>query len=89
MKEIFRYALADQGDELVKYAKQRVEALLRCEVPASEVVLAKSCKGRVVRTPVKAPDDVDFTKDYSKPDSMAQVRVPNGALNSAWASPPA
>ena len=46
MKEIFRYALADQGDELVKYAKQRVEALLRCEVPASEVVLAKSCKGR-------------------------------------------
>ncbi|MGB1499681.1 MAG: DNA polymerase domain-containing protein [Poseidonia sp.] len=75
MKEIFRYALADQGDELVKYAKQRVEALLRCEVPASEVVLAKSCKGRVVRTPVKTPDDVDFTKDYSKPDSMAQVRV--------------
>tara|TARA_B100000035_G_scaffold149946_1_gene127786 strand:+ start:6098 stop:8680 length:2583 start_codon:yes stop_codon:yes gene_type:complete len=75
MKEIFRYALADQGDELVAYAKQRVEALRNGEVAASEVVLAKSCKGRVVRTPVKKPDDVDFTKDYSKPDSMAQVRV--------------
>ena len=75
MKEIFRYALADQGDELVAYAKQRVEALRKGAVPASEVVLAKSCKGRVVRTPVKAPDDVDFTKDYSKPDSMVQVRV--------------
>ena len=75
MKEIFRYALADQGDELVAYAKQRVEALRKCEVPASEVVLAKSCKGRVVRTPVKTPEDVDFTKDYSKPDSMVQVRV--------------
>ena len=75
MKQIFRYALADQGDELVAYAKQRVEALRKCEVPASEVVLAKSCKGRVVRTPVKTPEDVDFTKDYSKPDSMVQVRV--------------
>ena len=52
-----------------------VEALRKCEVPASEVVLAKSCKGRVVRTPVKTPEDVDFTKDYSKPDSMVQVRV--------------
>ena len=75
MKEIFRYTLADQGDELVAYAKQRVEALRSCKVPASEVVLAKSCKGRVVRTPVKAAADVDFTKDYSKPDSMVQVRV--------------
>ena len=75
MKEIFRFALADQGDELVAYAKQRVEALRSGKVPASEVVLAKSCKGRVVRTPVKTPDDVDFTKDYSKPDSMVQVRV--------------
>ena len=75
MKEIFRYALADQGDELVAYAKKRVEALRRSRVPASEVVLAKSCKGRVVRTPVKTATDVDFTKDYAKPDSMAQVRV--------------
>ena len=75
MKEIFRYALADRGDELVAYAKQRVEALRNGEVPASEVVLAKSCKGRVVRTPVKSPKDVDFTRDYAKPDSMAQVRV--------------
>ena len=75
MKEIFRYTLADQGDELVAYAKQRVEALRSCKVPASEVVLAKSCKGRVVRTPVKTAADVDFTKDYSKPDSMVQVRV--------------
>ena len=39
------------------------------------MVLAKSCKGRVVRTPVKTAADVDFTKDYSKPDSMVQVRV--------------
>jgi DNA polymerase elongation subunit (family B) len=75
MKEIFRYALADQGDELVAYAKKRVEALRQSRVPASEVVLAKSCKGRVVRTPVKTATDVDFTKDYAKPDSMAQVRV--------------
>ncbi len=75
MKEIFRYTLADQGDELVAYAKQQVEALRTCQVPASEVVLAKSCKGRIVRTPVKTADDVDFTKDYSKPDSMVQVRV--------------
>ena len=75
MKEIFRYALADQGDALVAFAKKRVEALRQGEVPASQVVLAKSCKGRVVRTPVKSRDDVDFTRDYTNPDSMAQVRV--------------
>ena len=27
------------------------------------------------RTPVKSAADVDFTRDYAKPDSMAQVRV--------------
>ena len=75
MKEIFRYALADRGDDLVAYAKKRVESLRNGEVPSSEVVLAKSCKGRVVRTPVKTTADVDFTRDYAKPDSMAQVRV--------------
>ncbi len=75
MKEIFRYALADRGDDLVAYAKKRVESLRNGEVPSSEVVLAKSCKGRVVRTPVKTAADVDFTRDYAKPDSMAQVRV--------------
>ena len=75
MKEIFRYALADRGDDLVAYAKKRVESLRNGEVPSSEVVLAKSCKGRVVRTPVKTAEDVDFTRDYAKPDSMAQVRV--------------
>ena len=75
MKEVFRYALADEGEALVDYAKKRVQALLRREVSAREVVLAKSCKGRVLRTPVKSPDDVDFSKDYTNPNSMAQVRV--------------
>ena len=75
MKEIFRYALADEGDALVDYARQRVQALRTNEVPIQDVVLAKTCKGRVVRTPVKSVDDVDFTKDYSRPDSMAQVRI--------------
>ena len=75
MKEVFRFALADQGEALVDYAKARVQALLRREVPAREVVLARSCKGRVLRTPVKSPEDVDFSRDYSNPNSMAQVRV--------------
>ena len=75
MKEVFRFALADEGEALVDYAKKRVQALLRREVSAREVVLAKSCKGRVLRTPVKSPDDVDFSKDYTNPNSMAQVRV--------------
>ena len=75
MKQVFRFALADQGEALVDYAKGRVQALLKREVPAREVVLAKSCKGRVLRTPVKSPDDVDFSKDYANPNSMAQVRV--------------
>jgi DNA polymerase I len=81
MKEVFRFALADQGEALVDYAKARVQALLRREVPAREVVLAKSCKGRVLRTPVKSPEDVDFSKDYSNPNSMAQVRVARQRIN--------
>jgi DNA polymerase I len=75
MREVFAYALADQGDALVEYAKERVQALRDGTVPARDVVLAKSCKGRVVRTPVKSVEDVDFSKDYTNPDSMAQVRV--------------
>jgi DNA polymerase I len=75
MREVFAYALADRGDELVEFAKQRVQALRDGAVPARDVVLAKSCKGRVIRTPVKSAEDVDFTKDYTNPDSMAQVRV--------------
>ena len=75
MREVFRYALADRGDQLVEYARAQVLALKEGSVPPREVVLAKSCKGRVLRTPVKSTDDVDFHKDYSNPNSMAQVRV--------------
>ncbi len=75
MRDMFGFALADRGDELVEFAKQRVQALRDRTVPARDVVLAKSCKGRVVRTPVKSVNDVDFTKDYTNPESMAQVRV--------------
>ena len=81
MKEVFKFALADQGAELVAYAKARVSALKRCEVPAREVVLAKSCKGRVLKNPVKGERDVDFSKDYVNPDSMAQVRVAKARIN--------
>ena len=75
MKEVFKFALADQRQALVTYAKARVKAVKNHEVDPSEVVLAKSCKGRVLRNPVKTIGDVDFTKDYVNPDSMAQVRV--------------
>jgi DNA polymerase I len=75
MRKVFGYALADQGEALVDYAKAQVHALKRGEVPPREVVLAKSCKGRVLRTPVKTEDDVAFDKDYTNPNSMAQVRV--------------
>ena len=81
MKEVFKFALADRGAELVAYAKARVSALKRCEVPAREVVLAKSCKGRVLKNPVKSEQDVDFSKDYVNPDSMAQVRVAKARID--------
>jgi len=50
-------------------------------VPAREVVLAKSCKGRVLKNPVKSEQDVDFSKDYVNPDSMAQVRVAKARID--------
>lgn len=82
MKEIFSYALADQGEALVDYALSRVQALKNKEVDASELILAKSCKGKIVRTPVKDIGDVDFTKDYVNPNSMAQVRVAQQRIKS-------
>lgn len=82
MKEIFSYALADQGNALVEYALGRVQALKRKEVDAKELILAKSCKGKIVRTPVKDISDVDFNKDYANPDSMAQVRVARQRIES-------
>tara|TARA_B100001093_G_scaffold84517_1_gene76057 strand:- start:15058 stop:17838 length:2781 start_codon:yes stop_codon:yes gene_type:complete len=69
MKKMFTHALSDEGDELVKYALERVKALREGRVDASELILAKSCKGRMKN------GKVDFTKDYANPDSMAQVRV--------------
>ncbi len=70
MKQLFTYALADQEAELVKCALERVKALKNNEVQATELILAKSCKGQV-----KKNGEVDFSKNYANPDSMAQVRV--------------
>ncbi|RJU99153.1 MAG: hypothetical protein DWC04_01335 [Candidatus Poseidoniales archaeon] len=70
MKRMFSHALADEGDALVRYALGQVRDLREGKVPASALILAKSCKGRM-----GSNGEVDFTKDYANPDSMAQVRV--------------
>ena len=70
MKELFTFALADQEKELVSCARERVKALKNNEVDPTELILAKSCKGKVLKD-----GTVDFTKNYANPDSMAQVRV--------------
>jgi len=70
MKQLFTFALADEGEELVKCALDRVKALKDNKVDSTELILAKSCKGRVNKD-----GSVDFSKNYAKPDSMAQVRV--------------
>jgi DNA polymerase elongation subunit (family B) len=72
---MFSHALADEGNELVKYALARVQAVKNAEIDASELILAKSCKGRV-----SSNGDIDFTKDYANPDSMAQVRFAKARL---------
>ena len=70
MKQLFTYALADQEQEIVSCALERVKALKNNEVDPTELILAKSCKGQV-----KKDGSVDFSKNYANPDSMAQVRV--------------
>ena len=70
MKKTFTYALADEGDALVQHARECVSALKKHEVDARRLILAKSCKGRV-----RSNGEVDFTKDYARPESMAQVRA--------------
>ena len=63
MKRMFSHALADEGEELVAYALERVQAVKHAQVDAASLILAKSCKGRV-----KSNGDIDFTKDYANPD---------------------
>ena len=70
MKQTFQYALTDDGDALIQHALETVAAVKKHEVPARRLILAKSCKGRVDSNGV-----VDFTKDYARPESMAQVRA--------------
>ena len=70
MKQMFNFALADEGEELVQYALSRVQAVKNKQVDASELVLSKSCKGKLNKD-----GSIDFTKHYANPDSMAQVRI--------------
>lgn len=70
MKQMFNYALADEGDELVQYALSRVQAIKNKQVDASELVLSKSCKGKMDKN-----GNIDFSTHYANPDSMAQVRI--------------
>jgi len=70
MKQTFHYALTDDGDALIQHALETVAAVKKHEVPARRLILAKSCKGRIDSNGV-----VDFTKDYARPESMAQVRA--------------
>ena len=78
MKEIFRYTLADQGDELVAYAKQRVEALRSCRVPASEVVLA-TCKRKSSNT--GQDRGRGFHQRLQQTRQLVQVRVAKQRIN--------
>ena len=70
MKQMFQFALNDERDALIQHALETVAAVKKHEVPARRLILAKSCKGRVDSNGV-----VDFTKDYARPESMAQVRA--------------
>jgi len=81
MNQVFKYVLNQDDKALIHYSVERVQALKRKEVPASELILAKSCKGRVKATPVKSEDDVDFSRDYANPNSMAQVRIAKQRIN--------
>lgn len=79
MKQIFKYALAGQDNELVDYARQAVDDLKKEKVDVTRLILSKSCKGSVKKrvNPSTGEEQVsvDFSKHYARPDSMAQVRA--------------
>jgi DNA polymerase I len=75
MNQLFQYVLKDQGEELVAFAIHQVQSLKQNTVKVSDLILSKSCKGKVLRNPVTTLEDVDFDAEYANPDSMAQVRV--------------
>ena len=75
MNQLFTFVLRDQKEELVAFAIKRVQALKSQTAGVRDLVLSKSCKGKVLKNPVTSRDDVDFSAEYANPDSMAQVRV--------------
>jgi DNA polymerase I len=75
MNQLFQFVLKDQGEELVAFAIHQVQSLKQNNVNVGDLILSKSCKGKVLRNPVISLEDVDFDAEYANPDSMAQVRV--------------
>jgi DNA polymerase I len=75
MNQLFQFVLKDQGEELVAFAIHQVQSLKQNNVNVGDLILSKSCKGKVLRNPVTSLEDVDFDAEYANPDSMAQVRV--------------
>jgi len=70
MVEILRAVLQDDSTRVIDHAKQLINKVRNHQVSAVDLVISKGCKGKVNKD-----GSVDFSRDYSNPNGMPQVRA--------------
>ena len=70
MQGIFDDVLDGEHDNAVKAAMEHIMAAKRNEIPIEQLVISKTCKGKVDKK-----GNVDFSHHYANPDGQASVQA--------------
>jgi DNA polymerase I len=70
MQNMFEMILEGRSEDAVKSVVDLIKAAKRNEIPIEQLILSKTCKGVLLKN-----GEVDFSKHYANPDSMASVRA--------------
>lgn len=70
MQRMFEMILEGKSEDAVKSVIDLIKAAKRNEIPIEQLILSKTCKGSQSKN-----GEVDFSKHYVNPDSMAVVQA--------------
>ena len=70
MQNIFDDVLDGNHDAAVKSAMEQIQIAKRCEFPLEQLVISKTCKGKIDKK-----GNVDFSQHYANPDGQASVQA--------------
>ena len=71
LEVMFEHLLDDELEVAIELALETIRRLKFGEVNSRDLVISRSCKGRVK----KEDGSIDFTKDYVNPNSLAHVQT--------------